>query len=58
VTPTHRGAALLGIGPRVTEPPAGMADLATSDRIEKRLDKADFVIVTTPETLSIGTAKA
>jgi len=44
------GMRVLGIDPRVTEPPAGMADLTTPDRLEERLGEADFVIVTTPET--------
>ena len=44
------GMRVLGIDPRVTEPPAGMADLSTPDRLEERLAEADFVIVTTPET--------
>jgi len=44
------GMRVLGIDPRVTEPPAGMADLGTPDRLEERLAEADFVIVTTPET--------
>ena len=44
------GMRVLGIDPRVTKPPAGMADLATPDRLEERLGEADFVIVTTPET--------
>src|SRR5947208_3036398 len=44
------GMRVLGIDPRVTEPPAGMAHLATPDRLEERLGEADFVIVTTPET--------
>ena len=44
------GMRVLGIDPRVTEPPVGMADLATPDRLEERLGEADFVIVTTPET--------
>jgi hypothetical protein len=37
---------VLGIDPRVTEPPVGMADLATPDRLEERLGEADFVILT------------
>ena len=41
---------VLGIDPRVKEPPAGMAELSTPDRLEERLGKADFVILTTPET--------
>jgi phosphoglycerate dehydrogenase-like enzyme len=44
------GMRVLGIDPRATQPPAGMADLATPDRLEERLGEADFVIVTTPET--------
>jgi phosphoglycerate dehydrogenase-like enzyme len=44
------GMRVLGIDPRVTERPAGMADLATPDRLEERLGEADFVILTTPET--------
>jgi len=44
------GMRVLGIDPRVTEPPAGMADLSTPDRLEERLAEADFVIVTTPGT--------
>jgi len=41
---------VLGIDPRVTEPPAGMVELSTPDRLEVRLGEADFVILTTPET--------
>jgi phosphoglycerate dehydrogenase-like enzyme len=44
------GMRVLGTDPRVTEPPAGMAELSTPDRLEERLGEADFVIVTTPET--------
>jgi phosphoglycerate dehydrogenase-like enzyme len=44
------GMRVLGIDPRVTEPPVGMADLATPDRLEERLGAADFVILRTPET--------
>ena len=44
------GMRVLGIDPRVTEPPLGMADLATPNRLEERLGEADFVIVTTPGT--------
>jgi phosphoglycerate dehydrogenase-like enzyme len=44
------GMRVLGIDPRVTMAPAGMADLATPDQLEERLGEADFVIVTTPET--------
>jgi phosphoglycerate dehydrogenase-like enzyme len=44
------GMRVLGIDPRVTERPAGMANLATPDQLEERLGEADFVITTTPET--------
>ena len=44
------GLRVLGIDPRITERPAGMADLARPDQIEDRLGQADFVILTTPET--------
>jgi phosphoglycerate dehydrogenase-like enzyme len=44
------GMRVLGIDPRITERPAGMADLATPDRMADRLGEADFLILTTPET--------
>jgi phosphoglycerate dehydrogenase-like enzyme len=44
------GMRVLGVDPRVTTAPAGMANLATPDQLEERLGEADFVIVTTPET--------
>jgi phosphoglycerate dehydrogenase-like enzyme len=44
------GMRVLGTDPRVTDPPPGMAELCTPDRLEERLGEADFVIVTTPET--------
>jgi phosphoglycerate dehydrogenase-like enzyme len=44
------GMRVLGIDPRVTEKPAGMADLETPAKLEERLGEADFVILTTPET--------
>jgi phosphoglycerate dehydrogenase-like enzyme len=44
------GMRVLGSDPRVTEPPPGMAELFTPDRLEERLGEADFVIVTTPES--------
>jgi len=47
---TALGMRVLGIDPRVTERPAGVADLATPDRLEEYLGEADFVILTTPET--------
>jgi phosphoglycerate dehydrogenase-like enzyme len=44
------GMRVLGIDPRVTDPPPGMVGLARPDRLEEFLSEADFVIVTTPET--------
>jgi phosphoglycerate dehydrogenase-like enzyme len=44
------GMRVLGIDPRVKDPPTGMAELGTPDQLEERLGEADFVIVTTPET--------
>jgi phosphoglycerate dehydrogenase-like enzyme len=44
------GMRVLGVDPRVTEPPAGMTDLFPPAQLEERLGEADFVIVTTPET--------
>ena len=35
---------VLGIDPRVTQPPAGMADLATPDRLKERLGDAFEVL--------------
>jgi phosphoglycerate dehydrogenase-like enzyme len=49
------GVRVLGIDPRVTVPPAGMAEIDTPDRLDERLGEADFVILTTPETpLTLG----
>ena len=44
------GMRVLGIDPRLSEKPAGMAGLATPDRLGEFLGEADFVILTTPET--------
>jgi phosphoglycerate dehydrogenase-like enzyme len=44
------GMRVLGVDPRVKEPPTGMLELNTPDRLEQRLGEADFVILTTPET--------
>ena len=44
------GMRVLGIDPRVTQPPVGMADLSTPAWLDERLGEPDFVIVTTPET--------
>src|ERR1700751_1468721 len=42
------GMRVLGIDPRVTQPPLGMTDLATPDRLEGRLGGGDFGHRTTP----------
>jgi phosphoglycerate dehydrogenase-like enzyme len=44
------GMRVLGIDPRVSVPPAGMAELDAPGRLDSRLGEADFVILTTPET--------
>ncbi len=44
------GMRVLGVDPRVTAPPSGMAEIVGPDRLAERLGDADFVIVTTPET--------
>jgi phosphoglycerate dehydrogenase-like enzyme len=44
------GLRVFGIDPRVTEAPAGFADLAAPDKLDEKLGEADFVILTTPET--------
>jgi phosphoglycerate dehydrogenase-like enzyme len=44
------GMRVLGADPRVTDPPPGVAELFTPDRLPERLGEADFVVVTTPET--------
>jgi phosphoglycerate dehydrogenase-like enzyme len=44
------GLRVSGIDPRVTEAPAGFADLAAPDKLDEKLGEADFVILTTPET--------
>lgn len=44
------GMKVIGIDPRVTEPPPNVTELYTPDMLDHVLPKADFVIVTTPET--------
>jgi len=41
---------VLAIDPRVTEPPPGVAELAPPERLDEFAARADFVIVTVPET--------
>ena len=44
------GITVLAVDPRVTEPPPGVAELHHPDAMDQILPKADFVIVTVPET--------
>ena len=44
------GITVLAVDPRVTEPPPGVAELHHPDAMDQILAKADFVIVTVPET--------
>jgi len=41
---------VIGVDPRLTEPPAGMARLVGPDALDQVLPEADFIIVTAPET--------
>ncbi len=44
------GMSVLGVDPRVTDPPPGVSELHTPDDLDGTLPMADFVIVTVPET--------
>ncbi len=44
------GMTVLGVDPRVAEPPKGVTELHRPDAIDQVLPKGDFVIVTAPET--------
>ncbi|HJO83804.1 MAG: D-2-hydroxyacid dehydrogenase [SAR202 cluster bacterium] len=44
------GMNVLGIDPRVTDPPQGVAELHNSEALGELLPRADFVIATAPET--------
>jgi phosphoglycerate dehydrogenase-like enzyme len=44
------GMRVLGCDPRTTEPAPGMSDLFKPDRLADRIDEADFVLVTVPES--------
>lgn len=44
------GMTVLAVDPRITELPPGVSELYTPDKLDKVLPKADFVIVTVPET--------
>jgi len=44
------GMRVLGVDPRVTDKPEGMSELAGPDRLDEMLGRADFVILTVPES--------
>ena len=44
------GVHVIGVDPRVPEPPPGVAELVRPDALDDALPRADFVIVTVPET--------
>ncbi len=44
------GMTVLGVDPRVSEPPQGVSELHRPDAIDQVLPRGDFVIVTVPET--------
>ena len=44
------GTTVLGLDPRVTEPPPGVAELHRPDALQDLLPRADFVIMTVPQT--------
>ena len=46
------GMTVLGVDARVTDPPAGVGELYTPDALEEVIPRADFLIVTVPETPS------
>ena len=48
----HFGMHVIGIDPRVTETPEGVDELHHPDALERHLGRADFVIMTAPQTPS------
>lgn len=44
------GMTVLGLDPRVTEPPPGVSELYLPERLHDLLPRADFVIMTVPQT--------
>ena len=46
------GMTVVGVDARVTEPPPGVSELCTPDALEEVIPRADFLIVTVPETPS------
>ena len=47
---SHFGMTVLGVDARVTEPPPGVSELYGPDRLHEVLPRADFVVVTVPDT--------
>ena len=48
----HFGMRVVGIDPRVAEPPEGVAELYGPDALDEHIGRADFVIMTAPQTPS------
>ncbi len=46
----HFGMHVIGIDPRVPEPPAGVHELYRPDVLDEQISRADFVIMTAPQT--------
>ena len=46
----HFGMHVIGIDPRVPEPPAGVHELYRPDALDEHIGRADFVIMTAPQT--------
>lgn len=44
------GMRVVGVDPRITEAPAGFAELVTPEQLDTKLSEADFVILTVPES--------
>ena len=47
---SHFGITVIGVDARVTEPPPGVSELYEPDRLNEVLPRADFLIVTVPDT--------
>lgn len=47
---SHFGMHVIGIDPRVPEPPAGVHELYRPDALDDHIGRADFVIMTAPQT--------
>ena len=44
------GMTVIGVDPRVEDPPKGVSEIVHPDNLDEALTRADFVIVTVPET--------